>query len=203
MPETPEAATSETPPSDTDFPSQPAAADAAGRAEQSELDANGAEPDMAAVADASDNGEAARRGRRQFIRLAAISAVVIGAVGAALVMALGGGDAQRTVTAPVEPAGVLVALPPMLFDLQPSKTRPHFLRLALSLEVAHDDRQKVQDAEARIVDAIKSVLRDYRYEDLVGTTGTERIRGDILIVARRAAAPARVRNVLFAEFLLD
>jgi flagellar basal body-associated protein FliL len=138
-------------------------------------------------------------GRRGAI-VAALT-VVAAAGGAWLVFS--GGRRHREVTVDLGPPPVVHAIGGFVVDLQPEAGRPHFLRLAIALEVDETDVPLVDARRARVIDAVKVKVRDYRHADLVGADGADRLRHDVLTAVNRTIAPARARRVLFQDFLLD
>lgn len=138
-------------------------------------------------------------GRRGAI-VAALTVVV--AAGGVWWMA-SGGRRQRAVTVDLAPPPVVHAIGGFVVDLQPEAGRPHFLRLAIALEVDETDVPLVDAQRARVIDAVKMKVRDYRHADLVGADGADRLRHDVLAAVNRTIAPARARRVLFQDFLLD
>jgi flagellar FliL protein len=55
----------------------------------------------------------------------------------------------------------------------------------------------------RIMDNFQVYLRELRIEDLKGSAGMYRLREELLVRVNAAAAPAKVRDVLFKEMLVQ
>jgi len=78
------------------------------------------------------------------------------------------------------------------------------LKLSVSLEL--DDPLIVPDVEKvkpRIIDRFQVYLRELRVEDLRGSGGIYRLREELLARVNSAAAPVKVRDVLFKEMLVQ
>ncbi len=55
----------------------------------------------------------------------------------------------------------------------------------------------------RIVDSFQIYLRELRVEDLQGSAGLQRLREELLLRVNAAIAPAKARDVLFKEMLVQ
>lgn len=81
---------------------------------------------------------------------------------------------------------------------------PAYLKLALTLELS--DPAHVEAVEAvmpRVLDRFQSFLRELRLSDLSGSSGTYRLRTELLRRVNLAAAPVQVRAVLIEEMLVQ
>ncbi|OSQ39688.1 flagellar basal body-associated FliL family protein [Thalassospira mesophila] len=125
-----------------------------------------------------------------------------------------GGSSQTTEEAAPENAieqapGVpdnvgFVDLPEILVNLNTGTSKPSYLKIRVSLEVA--DQLKVPEVEQmmpRIVDNFQVYLRELRPEDLAGSEGMFRLREELLIRVSAAAKPAKINDVLFKEMLVQ
>jgi flagellar FliL protein len=89
-------------------------------------------------------------------------------------------------------------------DQNSSGRRRSYLQMRLSLQLEHQlDVPVVEEAMPRIMDNFITFLRELRLEDLQGTAGMYRIQEELLIRVNNAAAPARVKDVLFKEMLIQ
>jgi flagellar protein FliL len=112
--------------------------------------------------------------------------------------------------APAEPAAP-VARPPVFFDmpdivanLSVSGRRAAYIKLRSKLELARaEDAAPLQAAMPRLLDLFTTYLRELRPEELRGSSGTQRLREELLARANLAAPPARVTDILFTELLLQ
>jgi flagellar FliL protein len=92
----------------------------------------------------------------------------------------------------------------IVVDLNSSGRRRSYLQMRLSLQLENQqDVLRVEEAMPRIMDNFISFLRELRLEDLQGTAGMYRIQEELLIRVNTAAAPARVKDVLFKEMLIQ
>jgi len=121
------------------------------------------------------------------------------------VAGLGGGapGSADTETVDLSPPSVFHELPPLVTDLRPDARRPHYIKLDVVVEVPADLVPRLRNREAVVVDAIRSVLRDYERSDPVGAAGTRRLRSDIHAVLDNVLQPATARDVLFKELVVD
>ncbi len=95
-------------------------------------------------------------------------------------------------------------LAPMTLNLRSDVDRQSYLRVVIALEC----RDKATcDALApyapRLIDAFQIFLRELRPEELTGTASLFHIKGELLKRVNALAAPLRVEQVLFNEFLVQ
>jgi flagellar FliL protein len=97
------------------------------------------------------------------------------------------------------------AHPPVYYDLDEmtvnlstASKRNSYLKLKLALELGTpEDSETLPNVLPRVVDQFQIYLRGVRVEDLQGSDGLQRLREELLLRAQKAAAPARVKDVLF------
>jgi len=122
--------------------------------------------------------------------------------GAYFLGTLGGQKGQQTATldlgAPVE-----YELPEITADLKTGRCRAPFLRTVVLLELPDAGTEAIEKNKDRIMDAIRTHLRDQERQDLVGKAGTEKLRFDLVKIVNNVIAPERVQLVLFKKFLLQ
>ena len=108
-------------------------------------------------------------------------------------------------TGPARPAPpVFIDMPPMIANLDTDPSRPRYIKLKARIEVARGvDAVAVKRFMPRIVDLFQTYLRELRPRDLQGAAGTYRLREELLNRADVAVAPARIRNVLFVEMIVQ
>lgn len=134
--------------------------------------------------------------------------LLVGA-GAGLMLSgvFGGGEekAQKHAAAvppPVE--AVFFDLPEMLVNLNTSGRRPVFLKMSVSLELSKEgDIPRLKSLSPRIIDNFQVYLRELRIEDLRGSAGIYRLREELLARVNAAVRPAKVKDVLFKEMLVQ
>jgi flagellar FliL protein len=175
--------------------------------------AKGRRARMAATATAKDAvmPPAKDGGRRRLLLLAAPAAVA--AVGAglwfsgALPKLFGHGKPAATVHPADQPVPVkpptYVELPEIIANLN-SGRRTSFVKLRARLELASPQgAAAVTAAMPRLLDMFQTYLREMRPEELRGSTGTWRLREELIARANIAAAPAQIVDVLFTEMLIQ
>ncbi|HBH26571.1 MAG TPA: flagellar basal body protein FliL [Rhodospirillaceae bacterium] len=97
-----------------------------------------------------------------------------------------------------------VTIPRMTVNLNTEKGPARFLRLSVVLELEDPgDKAAVEAALPRVVDTFQTYLRELRVEDLRGSAGRYRLEAELLWRVNEAAAPAKIRDVLFQEILVN
>jgi len=82
--------------------------------------------------------------------------------------------------------------------------RTNFLKISVSLELENPgDIEVVTQNMPRIIDNFQIYLRELRIDDLQGSAGLYRLREELLRRVNLAARPARVKDVLFKEMLVQ
>lgn len=100
--------------------------------------------------------------------------------------------------------GVFYDVPDMIVNLNESDRKQRFLKLSISLELdSQEDVTTLEAALPRVTDHLQTYLRELRLEDLKGSAGIYRIRQELLERVRTAIYPAKVRDVLFREILVQ
>jgi flagellar FliL protein len=111
-------------------------------------------------------------------------------------------EAPKTAAAPAAP--VYVELPEMIVNLNSNPHRPSFAKVIARLELANpEDADRVRTAMPRVQDLFQTYLREMHPEELRGAAGTYRLREELIARASVAAAPAKVKDVLFTELLVQ
>jgi flagellar FliL protein len=160
-----------------------------------------------ATADApADEAPAKRGGRRKLIMIGA-PVLLLAALGAGgwfsglLPRLLG----LRHPAGPKPPAPpVFVDVPDLIANLNTDSAQPRYIKLKARLEVAAGhDAATVKRLMPRIVDLFQTYLRELRPGDLQGAMGTYRLREELINRADVAVAPARVRDVLFVQMIVQ
>jgi flagellar FliL protein len=149
---------------------------------------------------------------KKMILFIVLPVLLLGGGGAAVMMSgmLGGDDhapkhKEPAQTAPLEPPKtVFFDLPEMLVNLNSNTRRPTFLKIQVSLELTSDkDADYVKKMSPRIVDNFQVYLRELRIDDLRGSAGIYRLREELLARINMAVRPAKVKDVLFKEVLVQ
>jgi flagellar FliL protein len=85
-----------------------------------------------------------------------------------------------------------------------TQRRTNFLKISVSLELENPgDIELVTQNMPRIIDNFQIYLRELRIDDLQGSAGLYRLREELLRRVNLAARPARVKDVLFKEMLVQ
>jgi flagellar FliL protein len=170
------------------------------------------------VAEAAEEGEGGAPAKKRWsgkrlVLFVAAPVLVLGAAGGGLAMSgmldslLGGGaeEHQEEAAAPGERKGsVFHDLPEMLVNLNTAGRRTTFLKITVSLELEKpEDVARIREVMPRILDNFQVYLRELRLDDLRGSAGMYRLREELLARVNAAAAPAKVRDVLFKEMLVQ
>ena len=100
---------------------------------------------------------------------------------------------------------VFYELPELLVNLSTAGgRRPSFLKMRINIELEKaDDIKKIEGVMPRIMDNFQVYLRELRIEDLKGSAGMYRLREELLTRVSAAAAPVKIRDVLFKEMLIQ
>jgi flagellar protein FliL len=164
----------------------------------------------AATMDAEAAPDAPKRGpgKRKLILIGAPIAVLVVSAGlwfsGVLPRLLGhlheaGAEAHGETAPPV-----FFELPEMVVNLNGNVRRPSYLKLQAKLELARkEDSAIVQAALPRLLDLFQTYLREMRPEELRGSAGTYRLREELAARGNLAVAPARIKDVLFTEMLIQ
>ncbi len=100
--------------------------------------------------------------------------------------------------------GVFYELPELLVNLNTTGRKSSFLKIRISLEIdVPTDIPRIEQIMPRIIDNFQVYLRELRIEDLQGAAGMYRLREELLTRVSAAAAPVRVKDVLFREMLIQ
>jgi len=118
---------------------------------------------------------------------------------------------QATTDEPVQKAvprqTVFFDMPDLIVNLNTGANparRTNFLKISVSLELENPgDIEVVTQNMPRIIDNFQIYLRELRIDDLQGSAGLYRLREELLRRVNLAARPARVRDVLFKEMLVQ
>lgn len=120
----------------------------------------------------------------------------------------GGEDAEESqhgdaADDPMTPS-VFHELPTMLVNLNETGKRASYLKISIKLELTtEEDVASVTTIQPRIIDRFQVYLRELRVEDLEGSAGMQRLREELLNRVNKVAHPVQVRDVLFAELLVQ
>jgi len=102
------------------------------------------------------------------------------------------------------PSSIFIAVPVMIANIDTRPSEARYIKLKVQLEVAAGpDASAAKRLMPRIVDLFQTYLRELRPGDLRGAMGTYRLREALINRADVALAPARVRDVLFVQMIIQ
>lgn len=170
----------------------------------------------AAAAEGVDAAEAGkpRKGKKKLVLLlVAVTVLLLGGGGAGLYFSgMLGGQSE----AAVEDAAAkkkkeeknrkayFYDLGDMIVNLTADGRRPSLLKLKMSLELEDEkDRTAMDQVKPRVLDSFQAYMRELRVEDLKGSAGIYRLREELLLRVTEVAYPAKVRDVLIMEMLVQ
>lgn len=105
---------------------------------------------------------------------------------------------------PPTPDVVYFNLPDMLVNIDSAGARPSFLKIRASLELDADtDTAKIALMRPRIQDKFQTYLRELRLDDMRSGDGLRRLRQELLVRVNMAISPAKVRDILFRDILIQ
>ena len=95
-------------------------------------------------------------------------------------------------------------IPDLIVNLNTSGRKSVFLKIKISLEIADPaDIDTVNQLLPRIVDNFQVYLRELRVQDLQGSACMDRLHEELLRRVNIAVRPAKVKDVLFKEMLVQ
>ena len=97
-----------------------------------------------------------------------------------------------------------LAIPTMIVNLNTDDGTPRFLRLTVQLELENPQESTAVEAIIpRVIDQFQTYLRELRVRDLKGSAGIYRLQMELLWRVNQAAAPIKIKDVLFQEILIQ
>ncbi|MBM3549410.1 MAG: flagellar basal body protein FliL [Alphaproteobacteria bacterium] len=118
-----------------------------------------------------------------------------------------GAEAEPVPQRPAPRQTVFFDMPDLIVNLNTGTSatrRTNFLKISVSLELENPgDIELVTQNMPRIIDNFQIYLRELRIDDLQGSAGLYRLREELLRRVNLAARPARVKDVLFKEMLVQ
>ena len=156
--------------------------------------------------------QAAKKAKKKKLIIIIVAGLVLllgAGGGAGFVMLHGSHDTeaekqQAEAAAEKKNAPVYFSLGDQLVNLSGEGKHPNFLKVKISLELADEKDLPLMDAlKPRIIDNFQVYLRELRIDDLRGSAGMYRLREELLMRVTEAAAPVRIRDVLFQEMLVQ
>lgn len=154
-------------------------------------------------------GKQGGKGKRKLLLL--LLPLLLAAVGAGLWFSgilpklLHGEEPAQAEHAPPAPRPpVFFDMPDIVANLSVTGRRASYIKLRSKLELARaEDAAPLQAAMPRLLDLFTTYLRELRPEELRGSSGTQRLREELILRANLVAPPARVTDILFTELLLQ
>ncbi len=106
--------------------------------------------------------------------------------------------------APKDGKVVFYDLGDMIVNLSGEGRRPSMLKVKLTIELDDEkDKATMEKVKPRVLDSFQAYMRELRVEDLKGSAGIYRLREELLLRVAEAAHPAKVRDVLITEMLVQ
>ncbi len=164
---------------------------------------------VAAVGDAPAKDAGKKGGKKKLLLIAVPVLLLAGGAGLWFTGILPGmlGMRHKPAAGQVEAlrgAPVFVELPEMIANLNAPGHRPSYVKLKARLQLGKAEDQAAFAAnEPRVVDLFQTYLREMRPEELRSSSGTYRLREELLSRANLVSAPAQVVDVLFSELLVQ
>ena len=163
-------------------------------------------------ADAPEDGGSKRKKLILFIVLPLLLLIGVG-VGVAVMLGLFSSEPPANVDEEQTQVEEVVAptvqttffeIPDLRVNLNTSGRKSVFLKIKISLEIADPaDIDTVNQLLPRIVDNFQVYLRELRVQDLQGSAGMYRLHEELLRRVNIAVRPAKVKDVLFKEMLVQ
>lgn len=95
-------------------------------------------------------------------------------------------------------------LPDLVVNLSTNQGQQRYLKLKVQLELENaTDKAAVEAIAPRVIDHFQTYLRELRISDLRGSAGIYRLRQELVARVNAAAAPVKVKDVLFQEILIQ
>lgn len=95
-------------------------------------------------------------------------------------------------------------LPDLVVNLSTNQGQQRYLKLKVQLELENaEDKAAVEAIAPRVIDHFQTYLRELRVSDLRGSAGIYRLRQELVARVNAAAAPVKVKDVLFQEILIQ
>jgi len=114
------------------------------------------------------------------------------------------GDAAHGTEGGQTGPSVFYELPALTVNLNTGGRKARFIKIQVSLELEKaEDKPIIEGVIARVMDNFNVYLRELRVEDLSGSAGMYRLREELLARIRVAVSPAKVRDILFKEMLIQ
>ena len=152
-------------------------------------------------------------GKKKLIIIAVVLLLAIGGIAAAyftgllqpIIELITGEEATEEGEEKVDKENaVFFPLEELIVNLNAGGRKSTFLKIRISLELADgEDISRIESVMPRIMDNFQVYLRELRIEDLKGSAGMYRLREELLTRVNAAAAPAKIRDVLFKEMLVQ
>ncbi len=152
-------------------------------------------------------------GLKKLILFVVLPVVLLGGAGAGLYFSgmldsmLGieaeGGHDEKKAAEEVGPA-YYMNLDEILVTLSGKGRKQSFLKMRISLELEKQaDESRIASVMPRIIDNFQVFLRELRVEELQGSQGIYRVKEELLARVNAAARPAKVKDVLIGEILVQ
>ena len=110
-------------------------------------------------------------------------------------------EADKT---PEELKLLFIELEEQLYNLNTDGQGSSFLRLKVALEIDRESfKVEIEEKMPRVIDELNVYMREMRPSDLDGGVGIMRLKEELLMRINQSVAPARVKDVLFQDFVIQ
>jgi flagellar FliL protein len=167
----------------------------------------------AAAANAEKTEEGAAKGKGGKKRLLLLAApLLLAAIGAGLwfsgvlphLLGRGAKPAAQPTAETAPPPPVFADIPEIITNLDTGGRRQSYVKLHARLELEKSGDKSIIEADMpRLLDMFQTYLREMHPEELRSSSGTWRLREELLARAQVAAPGAHIRDVLFVELLIQ
>ncbi len=112
--------------------------------------------------------------------------------------------AGATEATAADAAPIFVDMPEVIANLDAGPRRASYVKMTPKLQITRAaDRAVILSNMPRLQDLFTTYLREMRPEELRGSTGTYRLREELITRANIAASPAKIVDVLFTEMIVQ
>jgi flagellar basal body-associated protein FliL len=71
------------------------------------------------------------------------------------------------------------------------------------VQLAPEDVTRLEEAQAQVMDAVLTHLREQERQNIIGKEGSERLRFELVQIIENIIRPARVHTIYFKELVLQ
>ena len=94
-------------------------------------------------------------------------------------------------------------LPQIKADLKTGECRAPFLRARFNVQLSSEDVKRLEESQDKLMEQVILHLRDQERQDLVGKSGADKLRFDLVNIVNNVIAPSRIHGITYKEFVLQ